>query len=71
MKGESPMKFANILWLTSLLILAGCNVAEKYYGSGPLTLSPNVRANFNYYLTRGEPIAFAVTLDGRKMSYFY
>ena len=65
------MKILYGVMLASILLLRGCNTADKYYGSGPLTLSPNVRASFNYYLTRGEPIAFAVTLDGKKMSYFY
>ncbi|MBT3886880.1 MAG: hypothetical protein HOF70_19020 [Rhodospirillaceae bacterium] len=65
------MKISHGFIMVAILLLAGCNLAEKYYGSGPLELSPRARAMYNQYLTRGEPIAFAVTLDGKIGYYRY
>jgi len=66
------MKISIVTLFVSLLFLAGClNTADKYYGSGPLTLSPKALATFNHYLTVGEPIAFAITTDGRNPYYWY
>ncbi|MBT8003114.1 MAG: CHAT domain-containing protein [Rhodospirillales bacterium] len=49
----------------ALLVLAGClNSANKYTGSGPITLSFRVKTAFNEYMKLQAPGAFAVTLDG-------
>ena len=65
------MKISYGIVLVSILLLGSCNLADKYYGSGPLELSPGARTMYNQYLTRGEPIAFAVTLDGKIGYYRY
>ena len=66
------MKISHGLVLILVLLISGClNLADQYYGSGPIELSPRTRALYNKYLTRGEPIAFAVTLDGQRGYYRY
>ncbi|HEB80168.1 MAG TPA: hypothetical protein ENI79_06825 [Rhodospirillales bacterium] len=40
-------------------------------GGGPLTLSPESKADFQRYLKREYPLAFAVSRDGEHSGYYY
>lgn len=53
-----------------LLALGGC-VANKDWGSGPLTMSPRTKANFDKYLDLMGPLYFAVSVDGQHSGWNY
>jgi hypothetical protein len=59
-------------WVHALLFLcASCGLKDPDYGSGPITLSPQVQASFDEYKARDAPIYFAVTESGLGSFYLY
>jgi hypothetical protein len=54
-----------------LLPLVSCGVQDPHVGSGPITLSPNVKASFEEYKARDAPIYFVVTESGLGSFYVY
>ena len=66
-----PLKsFWLFVLVAAMLVLSGCiNSADKFYGSGPLTLSNSAQQAFDKYLSYSEPLAFAITTDGG--GYYY
>ncbi|MBL4691946.1 MAG: hypothetical protein JKY92_01265 [Magnetovibrio sp.] len=58
------------LTLVSLLIVSGFTapVIETQYGQGTLQVAPSVKVKYNKYLNLEEPLAFAVSEDGRSSS---
>ena len=57
------MRLAATAACLAALSLAGC-AAMSGDGSGPLVLSPQVKAAYDHYLTLQGPQAFAVSTDG-------
>jgi hypothetical protein len=52
-------------WPIALLFLcASCSFRDADVGSGPITLSPQVKASFEEYKARDAPIYFVVTESG-------
>ena len=49
--------------------LLGCQTTDTRVGSGPITLSPHVKAVFERYKSKNSPGQFAVSEDG-KISFF-
>jgi|APSaa5957512535_1039671.scaffolds.fasta_scaffold419440_1 hypothetical protein len=70
---QVPLKsFRWFVLVVAMLVLSGCiNAADKYYGSGPITLSNSAQQAFDKYMSYPEPLAFAVTTDGRGVYYRY
>ena len=57
-------------WALALpLMCASCQDPE--YGTGPITLSPQVAASFAEYMEHDSPVYFIVTEDGRGSYYLY
>jgi hypothetical protein len=56
-------------WPLVLLLCASC--ADPDFGSGPITLSPQVRASFEEYNARDAPTYFVVTESGQGAYYVY
>jgi hypothetical protein len=56
------------LVIFACLALAGC---QSLAGKGPITFSNDIGTAYQRYLTEGEPLAFAATLDGRGGFYYY
>jgi hypothetical protein len=54
-----------------LLFLAAACARDPEFGSGPITLSPDVRASFEEYKARDAPTYFAVSESGRGSYYAY
>ena len=57
--------------LAFLLLCTSCALEDPDAGTGPITLSPGVQANFQEYMARDAPLYFVVTEDGRGSSYIY
>jgi hypothetical protein len=55
----------------ALLAPAACAGTASHVGSGPITLSPGVRAYYEQYRGLTSPSAFAVSADGRAAGYSY
>ena len=49
----------------ALPVLVACAGTASHVGSGPITLSPGVRAYYERYRGLTSPSAFAVSADGR------
>lgn len=47
------------------LLAAGCAAPSRHVGDGPVRLSPDVRAFYDSYRKGVNPLAFAVSRDGR------
>jgi hypothetical protein len=56
--------------LAALASLGGC-AAMSGNGSGPVTLSPRVKAAYAHYLNLPGPQAFAVSTDGKSYGAVY
>jgi hypothetical protein len=54
-----------------LLVCASGCARDPDFGSGPITLSPNVEASFEEYKARDAPIYFAVSESGLGSYYMY
>ena len=59
------------LSLPLLLLGAACGIEDPDFGSGPITLSPGVKASFEQYKARDAPIYFAVSESGLGSYYIY
>ena len=59
------------LTLPLLLLVAACGIRDPDFGSGPITLSPGVKASFEQYKARDAPIYFAVSESGLGSYYIY
>jgi hypothetical protein len=57
-------------WPLLLVLCASC-VRDPEFGSGPITLSPQVRASFEEYQARDAPTYFVVTESGLGSYYVY
>jgi hypothetical protein len=57
-------------WLLGLVLCASC-ARDPDFGSGPLTLSPQVEASFEEYKSRDAPTYFVVTESGVGSYYVY
>lgn len=55
----------------SLVLLGACGIRDPDFGSGPITLSPGVKASFEEYKARDAPIYFAVSESGLSSHYIY
>jgi hypothetical protein len=63
---------ARFRWPVSLLLLcASCSFRDSDVGSGPITLSPQVKASFEEYKTLDAPTYFLVTESGLGSYYLY
>jgi tetratricopeptide (TPR) repeat protein len=59
-------------WTYTLLFLcASCGMRDPDFGSGPITLSPQVKASFEEYKARDAPTYFVVTESGLGAYYLY
>jgi hypothetical protein len=59
-------------WPIVLMFLcACCSFQDSDVGSGPITLSPQVRASFEEYRARDAPTYFLVTESGLRSYYLY
>ena len=59
-------------WALALLFLcASCGIRDPDFGSGPITLSRQVKADFEDYKAHDAPIYFAVTESGLGSYYVY
>jgi tetratricopeptide (TPR) repeat protein len=59
-------------WAHALLFLcASCGTRDPDFGSGPITLSPQVKASFEEYKARDAPTYFVVTESGLSSYYVY
>lgn len=61
----------SILFTFGILFLAGCQTAGQGVGSGPITLSSDVKIGFQNYLAREDGSYFAVSTDGKVYGYSY
>lgn len=67
MRHRHPLLAAALVASPALAACAGMSSA----GSGPVTLSPEVRADYAEYRALNRPLAFAVSADGRAAGYNY
>ncbi|HZA66083.1 MAG TPA: hypothetical protein VE592_03985 [Geminicoccaceae bacterium] len=58
-------------WALLLVLCASCALKDPDFGSGPITLSPQVRASFEEYKARDAPTYFVVTESGLGAYYVY
>jgi hypothetical protein len=58
-------------WPLALVLCTSCAVSDPDFGSGPITLSPQVRASFEEYKARDAPTYFVVTESGLGSYYVY
>ena len=54
-----------------LFVCASCGIRDPDFGSGPITLSPQVKASFEEYKARDAPTYFVVTENGLGSHYVY
>ena len=54
-----------------MLTTASCQTAGSSAGNGPITLSSKVSRSYQEYLSTLEPLAFAVSADGKSSGRFY
>jgi tetratricopeptide (TPR) repeat protein len=59
------------LALPFLVLGAACGIRDPDFGSGPITLSRGVQANFEEYQARDAPVYFAVSESGLGSYYIY
>ena len=52
-------------------MIASCTIKDPHFGSGLITLSPQVKASFEEYEARDAPIYFVVTESGFGSFYVY
>jgi hypothetical protein len=63
---------ARCIWsILPLFLCASCSFRDSVVGSGPITLSPQVKASFEEYKARDAPIYFVVTESGVGSYYLY
>jgi hypothetical protein len=57
-----------VLTIAGILLTSAC-ATPSYVGDGPVSLSPAVRAYYEEYRRQVNPLAFAVSPDGRAAGY--
>ena len=59
------------MFAVAILFLAGCQTTNSNWGTGAITLTPQVQAYFQKYLEAENSEYFAVSPDGRRAGYSY
>ena len=59
------------LSLAACIAAALCACQDPDFGTGPVSLSPGIKASFEEYKARDAPLYFVITEDGRGSSYIY